>query len=176
MQRTLTAAILLVALYSDVGLCGRSSSTNKRKKKPFTNSDSKLPAPTTATVLEHLCHSGPMIEDVDLDPQDAKFYKDNWKDFPSGLYFPNCFSSPQPNMTQESHVNECVRFTMTSSKLNLPEGRNSSDQKARVMWLVINRLCAEESCRHPCSSNGGLGYWGELLIISLVSCSVLAEG
>lgn len=177
MQRNLTAAILLVVLCSDVGLCRRSSSPSKRNKKTSTSSNSKLPTPTTTPAVSgNLCYGGPMIKNVTLEPQDFKFYKDNWKDFPSGLYYPDCFSPLQPNMSKEPHINNCITFTITSNKLHLPEGRNSSDQRARVMWLVINYLCEEESCRPPCSGHGGLGYWGELLIISLVSCSVLAVG
>ncbi|XP_062995265.1 prion-like protein doppel [Elgaria multicarinata webbii] len=178
MQKNLAAAILLVVLCGDVCLCWRpSGSGSRRNRKSSTSSTTKQPTTTPAsTIQKNLCYGGQMIDNMELELNDTKFYKDNWKAFPDGLYYPNCFSPRRPNMTQEALIGECVNFTMTSSKLKLPKKKESSNPKDRVMWVVINHLCANESCGQPCSrpSNaGGCHYIDRLLMIVLVGCSVL---
>ncbi|KAJ7305150.1 hypothetical protein JRQ81_011039 [Phrynocephalus forsythii] len=153
MQSNLAAAVLLAILCSDVCLCRRvSSSANRRYKKPSTTAAAtKLPPTTTASPVQgNLCRGGGMIDGVGLEPNDYNFYRAHLKHFPDGLHYPNCSMPLQPNMTRETLVEECVNFTIASSKLSLPKRQDASNPKERVMWLVINHLCANESCALPC--------------------------
>ncbi|XP_053126144.1 prion-like protein doppel [Hemicordylus capensis] len=179
MQRNLVTAILLAALFINLCLCRRASTPGKRNKKAPPSSGTKLPTPTSPpTVQGNLCRSGQLIDNVALRLDgDLQFYRANWKDFPDGLYYPNCSFLLQPNVSKEVLVDECVSFTVTSSNLDLPEGKNATDQRARVMWHVINHLCAHETCHQPCprsSSTGGPWHLGRLLIMSLIGCFFLS--
>ncbi|XP_042329892.1 prion-like protein doppel [Sceloporus undulatus] len=180
MQRNLIGAVLFVALWSEVCLCRRvSGSTNKRNKKTSTTTSApKLRSPTVAmTVQGNLCHGGQMIDNMELDPNDQGYYKANLKVFPDGLYYANCSLPLQLNTTKEDLIGECVNFTIASNKLNLPNGKDSSDPKERVMWVLINYLCANESCSEPCPllpNIGNLHYFDQVLVVALISCSILS--
>uniref|UniRef100_A0A803T0P7 Prion/Doppel protein beta-ribbon domain-containing protein n=1 Tax=Anolis carolinensis TaxID=28377 RepID=A0A803T0P7_ANOCA len=105
---------------------------------------------TTATTFQgNLCRGGQMIDNMDLEPNDKVYYKANLKIFPDGLYYPNCSLLLQPNTTKEELVGECVNFTIASNKLNLSKGKDLSNTKERVMWVLIHHLCANESCGQP---------------------------
>ncbi|XP_060139099.1 prion-like protein doppel [Zootoca vivipara] len=174
MQRKLAAAVLFAALCGEICLSRKVGiSPSKRFKKPYT----KRPSRTTSPLQKYLCHGGQMIDGVELQPNDTDYYRDNWKDFPDGLYYPNCSLYREPNVSKEALVGECVTFVTPSTKLNLSLGKDANDPKQRVMWFVINHLCANESCSQPCpqrSNAGALHFFSQALIIGLLGCSVLS--
>lgn len=176
MQRILIIAILFAILLSHVSLCRRGGSSGKRPKKSSTGSNTKPSTPTTVVPsYGNLCYGGQMLDDVELQMKDIEFYRANWKSFPDGLHYPNCAPSLQSNTTKGVLLGECVNFTISSSKLNLPAGMNSSNQIDRVMWQVINHLCASESCSLSCppfSSARGLPYLDPWLILGLIGCFI----
>uniref|UniRef100_A0A670ZD44 Prion/Doppel protein beta-ribbon domain-containing protein n=1 Tax=Pseudonaja textilis TaxID=8673 RepID=A0A670ZD44_PSETE len=122
-------------LYSNVCL-RRSSSYRRRLWKKFFKDIRK-----NSTTLENLCYGNEMIDNMTLEANDTIFYRDNAKEFPNGVFYPNCSLPLQLNESSETQTEECVDFIITSSNLSLPDGKNASEPSKRVMWLVINHLC-----------------------------------
>ncbi|ETE67938.1 Prion-like protein doppel, partial [Ophiophagus hannah] len=170
MWKNLLFAVLLAGLYSNV--CLRRSSSYRRQlwKKLFKN------VRKNSTTLKNLCYGSEMIDNMTLEANDTIFYRDNAKEFPNGVFYPNCSLPLQLNESSETQIEECVDFIITSSNLSLPDGKNASEPSKRVMWLVINHLCANESCSLPCprSSNVSSAHYFTLMM-SLVAYSILSS-
>lgn len=174
MWKHLLVAVFLAGLCSDVGFCVRWSNLHRRRvwRKFFRN------AKKNSTTLENLCYGSATIENMTLEANDTVFYRDNAKEFPNGVFYPNCSLPLWLNESRETQMEECVDFIITSSNLSLPDGKNASDPSKRVMWHVINHLCANESCSQPCPRSSNVSsahYFSQILMTSLVAYSVLSS-
>lgn len=174
MWKKLLVVVLLAGFCNDVGLCVRRSSSHRRRLwKTFFKNVNK-----NSTTLKNLCYGSAMIENMTLEANDTVFYRDNAKEFPNGVFYPNCSLPLQLNDSRETQTEECVDFIITSSNLSLSDGKNARDPSKRVMWLVINHLCANESCSLPCPGSSNVSsahYFSQILMTSLVAYSVLSS-
>nr|XP_014425849.1 prion-like protein doppel [Pelodiscus sinensis] len=147
-------AMLLLMLCSDVTLCRRGSSgkkANKNKNLPPNNKPNSIKT-EPVKIPGTLCYTGQLL-DIKLEPEDAKYYANNFKKFPDCVYYPRCFQSLQLNTTKDMLASECFNVTvsLTENKLDLSEGKNTTNTYARIMGHVINHLCANGFCCQSCS-------------------------
>nr|XP_048685427.1 prion-like protein doppel [Caretta caretta] len=174
-------AMLLLVLCSDITLCRRGGSTSKKanqnKSPPPVNKPSPPSKKEPVKIPGTLCYTGQLL-DIKLEPEDARYYTDNFKKFPDCVYFPRCFQSLEANATKDALVSECFNVTvsLTENKLGLSEGKNATSAYARVMWRVISHLCAMDFCCQPCSLalsiHGSFGRVAMLCLMSFISLTV----
>ncbi|KAL7981423.1 hypothetical protein Chor_002319 [Crotalus horridus] len=172
MWKNLLVALLFAIFCSNAGVTVRRGS-RKRQWKKFAKNVTKSSIPP-----RNLCYGSEMIDIMTLEANDTIFYRENAKQFPNGVFYPNCSLSRGLNETSETRTEECVDFIITSSNLSLPNGKNASDRNKRVMWLVINHLCANESCSQPCPGSSNVSsarYFIQILMASLVAYSILSS-
>ncbi|XP_073181044.1 prion-like protein doppel [Lepidochelys kempii] len=174
-------AMLLLVLCSDITLCRRGGSTSKKanqnKSPPPVNKPSPPSKKEPVKIPGTLCYTGQLL-DIKLEPEDARYYTDNFKKFPDCVYYPRCFQSLEANATKDALVSECFNVTvsLTENKLGLSEGKNATSAYARVMWRVISHLCAMDFCCQPCSLalsiHGSFGRVAMLCLMSFISLTV----
>uniref|UniRef100_A0A8C8R9V0 Prion/Doppel protein beta-ribbon domain-containing protein n=1 Tax=Pelusios castaneus TaxID=367368 RepID=A0A8C8R9V0_9SAUR len=171
-------ATFLLVLHSDTTLCRRGTSSkkaNKNKNPPYVNKPNLSAKEEPLKPSGTLCYTGQLLN-VTLEPEDAKYYTHNFKNFPSCIYYPRCFQSPKQNTIKRMLVSECFNNTVSLTELDLSEGKNTTNVNTRVLWHVISHLCAMEFCCNPCSlslsSHNSVAQLAVLCLTSFIPLTV----
>ncbi|EMP41195.1 Prion-like protein doppel [Chelonia mydas] len=120
--RTVTCwmAMLLLVLCSDIILCRRGSTSkkaNQNKSPPPVNKPSPPSKKEPVKIPGTLCYTGQLL-DIKLEPEDARYYTDNFKKFPDCVYYPRCFQSLEANATKDALVSDCFNVTKQRGHTN----------------------------------------------------------